>query len=194
MIRTAKTTGITVPGLSDAIRAMLFADDTTTYLNEHDDFQLIQTALDKWCSASKAKFNITKTEIIPIGTPEFRRNMVEEYKSTGRWKNLPQGARIAEDGEPTRLLGAFVGNNVDCEKIWEPKVRKIADTLERWSLHHTTIAGKKHAVQLVVGNLTQFLADVQSLPKLPMKNIEKAVRRYIWGETKTPTVSMAQLY
>ncbi|OSD02736.1 hypothetical protein PYCCODRAFT_1344237, partial [Trametes coccinea BRFM310] len=194
MIRTAGTRGIEVPGLEEAIRATLFADDTTTYLSEHDNFKLVQNVLDMWCSASRAKFNISKTEIIPIGTKSFREQVVKHYKETGTWNGLPQQAKLAEDGEAIRLLGAYVGNKVNNDHVWEAKIAKVEETLERWSKHHTTISGKRYAIQMVVGGLTQFLADVQSLPKTSIQKLEKAIRKYIWGENRIPPVKMEQLY
>ncbi|KAL1751422.1 hypothetical protein FB107DRAFT_222095, partial [Schizophyllum commune] len=46
--------------------------DTTVYLTEEDDFSVLQRVLDKWCIASKARFNVGKTEIIPIGNKRYR--------------------------------------------------------------------------------------------------------------------------
>lgn len=42
------------------------------YLIEHDDFGALTDTLQFWCKASGAKFNTSKTEIIPIGTKEYR--------------------------------------------------------------------------------------------------------------------------
>ncbi|KAI9056416.1 hypothetical protein FKP32DRAFT_1549724, partial [Trametes sanguinea] len=72
MIRKSNIKGMNIPNLREALKATLFADDTTAFLCEDDDFQDLQKILDTWCGAAKARFNIKKTEVIPIGTEEFR--------------------------------------------------------------------------------------------------------------------------
>jgi len=59
--------GLAISGLDEKLTVNMFADDTTLYLSDKDSFDKIKLILDKWCEASGAKFNIEKTEIIPIG-------------------------------------------------------------------------------------------------------------------------------
>jgi hypothetical protein len=62
--------GLTIPGLEEKVLINLFADDTTLYLNKNDSFDQVERILCQWCKVLGAKFNIEKTEIIPIGTIE----------------------------------------------------------------------------------------------------------------------------
>ncbi len=78
MIRNSPLKGLSIPSSGKALKATLFADDTTVYLSAEDDFQTLQNILDAWCSAAKARFNIKKTEIIPLGAKSFRKAMAEE--------------------------------------------------------------------------------------------------------------------
>jgi hypothetical protein len=77
MLRKSGLRGYNIPGVAEKAVVQLFADDTTAYLNEHDSFNDLNRVLDKWCLASGARFNITKTEIIPFGAPEFRARLLE---------------------------------------------------------------------------------------------------------------------
>jgi hypothetical protein len=54
----------------------MFADDTTLFLGETDRLDVVNETLDHWCKASGAKFNIEKTEIVPIGTENYRTTVV----------------------------------------------------------------------------------------------------------------------
>jgi hypothetical protein len=63
-----KLKGYNIPGITDKIIVNLYADDTTIFLSELDKYSDLETILSKWCCASGAKFNLEKTEIIPIGT------------------------------------------------------------------------------------------------------------------------------
>ncbi|KAI9069300.1 hypothetical protein FKP32DRAFT_1608468 [Trametes sanguinea] len=194
MIRSSDIRGIEVPGAEEPTKATLFADDTTVFLAEEDEFEVIQAVLDKWCSASKAKFNITKTEIVPIGCKAYRLEMIREYKQTGKWKTYPENAKIADEGDAVRLLGAYVGNGVNGEAAWARRLDKVEEALGRWGKHHTSLKGKKQAVQLIVGSMTQFTADVQSQPESVTKRLNKMIRTYLWDGAAFPPVSMDQLY
>lgn len=58
----------------------LFADNTTVYLSEFNNFNNLEELMEKWCQASGAKFNVEKTEIIPIGTEEYQNRVLETRK------------------------------------------------------------------------------------------------------------------
>jgi hypothetical protein len=60
--------GLSFPWVDEKLIVNLFADDTTLYLNSNDKFDTVDKILNAWCKVSGAKFNIEKTEIIPIGT------------------------------------------------------------------------------------------------------------------------------
>ena len=66
-LRTSTLQRFTIPGCEEKLIATLLADDTTAFLSANDDFETLQNILDEWRIAAKAKFNIAKTEIIPIG-------------------------------------------------------------------------------------------------------------------------------
>ncbi|KAH9847173.1 hypothetical protein C2E23DRAFT_706940, partial [Lenzites betulinus] len=184
MIRSAGIKGLKVPGREEPLKATLFADDTTTYLAEGDDFGVVQEVLDTWCEAARARFNIKKTEIIPIGTETYRRKAVEEWNRTGRWAAFPAGARVAADGEPVRILGAFIGNKLNHGTVWSAKLEKVRMVLERWKKGRATLIGKKHAVQMMLGGMTQFMNDVQRMPPSVTKRFEKLMRDYVWDDKK----------
>ncbi|RPD55591.1 hypothetical protein L226DRAFT_466944, partial [Lentinus tigrinus ALCF2SS1-7] len=190
MIRKSDLSGFNIPGTIEALKATLFADDTTVYLSEEDDFGVLQDILDTWCSAAKARFNISKTEIIPIGEVTYRTEVITTYRSTGTWKNFPQNARMAGEGEPVRILGAFIGNGVRQCEAWSPTLAKLDSVLERWQKGISTLEGRRHVVQMFIGGMTQFLTDVQSMPPQVCKRLEKVLRKYLWNDRIIPPVSM----
>ncbi len=201
MIRKSDIKGFNIPRCGEVLKAVLFADDTTVYLSRGDDFQILQTVLDTWCSAAKARFNLSKTEIIPIGSPEFREEMSSTYRATGSWENYPQGVHVAEDGEAVRILGAFIGNGIDQVAVWTLVLNKIVamrkplmEVIARWKNGHATIQGKKHVVQMIIGGMTQYLTSVQRMPDTIRKRLTKIIREYLWDDRRNPPVSMKQAY
>ncbi|KAL7279519.1 hypothetical protein ACG7TL_007362 [Trametes sanguinea] len=194
MIRKSGIKGINIPNTREALKATLFADDTTAYLSENDDFATLQNVLDTWCAAAKARFNISKTEIIPIGNAAYREEMVDTYRRTGSWKNLPRNARIAADGEPVRILGAWMGNRLDECGVWSPKVDLIKSILERWTRSRPTLEGKRHVVQMFAGGMSQFLTTVQRMPKNVVNRLNTVIRNYLWNDRHTPPVRMEFMF
>ena len=72
--------GFPIPGAASNIIVNLYADDTTVYLSDSDRYDTLELILTSWCSASGAKFNIKKTEIIPIGTSQHRERVLTTRK------------------------------------------------------------------------------------------------------------------
>jgi hypothetical protein len=92
--------GIKIPGTETKIKAKLFADDTNLFLNKENRLDYIQNVLNSWCEVSGAKFNIDKTEIIPIRTEVHRKMVTDSRKINPVDKTaLPERIRIAQDGD-----------------------------------------------------------------------------------------------
>lgn len=94
-----------IPGQAEKLIANLFADDTTTFLSKDDNIDDLNPILGDWCIASGANFNTNKTEIIPIGTLEYRRQVIEERRTRPSGTVIPANICIAEDGTLIRILG-----------------------------------------------------------------------------------------
>ena len=125
----------------------MFADDTTVCLTKDDDYASLQSIIHKWCTASGAKFNTTKTEIIPIGSHDYRKDLYNTHVLNPNHPPLPANLQIAKDGTAIRILGAWLGNNVDENTIWSPILETIDKCLERWVKTHPSVDGKKTITQ-----------------------------------------------
>jgi hypothetical protein len=66
-LRQSDLKGFKVRGKREKLITTLFADNTIVYLDADDDFRSLMEVLQEWCTAAGAKFNINKTEMIPIG-------------------------------------------------------------------------------------------------------------------------------
>jgi hypothetical protein len=88
--------GLDIPCLTEKLVIKLFADDTNLYLSAHDRLDIVQETLDKWCATSGAKFNIEKTEIIPVGSKAHRCEVITTRKINQRDTSpLPAQIHIA---------------------------------------------------------------------------------------------------
>ncbi|EIN12478.1 hypothetical protein PUNSTDRAFT_60471, partial [Punctularia strigosozonata HHB-11173 SS5] len=185
--------GFKAPGETERILIALFADDTTVYLSENDKYCDLLDVLERWCKASRARFNKNKTEIIPIGTKEYR-DMVRRTRSLdGTGADIPEDVEILNDGQATRLLGAWVGNGIDQATVWTDTVRKIDKELRRWRAAKPTMHAKALVVQMVVGGLTQYKTRVQGMPDSVREELNRSIRSFIWGEGRGSPIAMAEL-
>ena len=124
-------TGINIPGTKKRLKVKLFADDTTVVLLDTDKFKNLQTILDNWCEVSGAKFNIEKTEIIPLSNKTQRNSIMTTRNLGGNDTGIPTDLHITRDGEPVRILGAWLGNDIDQATTWSPLIENVTNRLKR---------------------------------------------------------------
>jgi len=182
LLRTSKDLkGFEIPRTNTKLITTLFADDTTVYLNHEDDFQTLTGILHLWCRASGAKFNETKTEIIPIGTPHYRDQFLNTRQNSPDNAPLDPNIHIAKDQEPTRILGGWIGNGIDEQAIWSKNLEKINSTFERWDKRHPTLIARRLIVQMFAGGISQYMTTVQGMPKDIESTMQKMINSFVWG-------------
>ena len=183
--------GITISGIPDPIKANFFADDTNLYLSRTDSFDYVREFLKDWCQVAGAKFNIEKTEIIPIGSAEHREQVVTTRRVNPRDEiPLDNRIKIAKEGEAVRSLGAWIGNNTNDVTPWEPIIENAHKELDRWGKIRLTMYGRVIIVQAIVGGLTQFLTKAQGMPDHVENALTKAIRNFMWQDNSSPRIAL----
>jgi len=91
---------------------------------------------------------------------------------------------IARDRDATRILGAWVGNELNPEEPWRKIVKTIKKDFKRWEAKYPTLEGKQHIVQMIAGGKTQFLARAQGMPNLIQAEIQKVITKFVWGKKR----------
>ncbi|KAF9552435.1 hypothetical protein CPC08DRAFT_698610, partial [Agrocybe pediades] len=193
MLRDSAITGFTIDGDAERLVTTLFADDTTVYLSQEDEFSYLMEILKTWCRTSGAKFNENKTILIPVGSKEYRTDLIRSRKMTDDGEEIPAECEITEDGKPVRVLGAFVGNEVLDLEVWAPTLEKIDQRLHQWAKSHPTQDGRCIIINIVVGGLTQYLTRVQGMSKEVEEKIIKKIRTFMW-DGKSAMVSLEVMY
>jgi exonuclease III len=193
MLRQSNLKGINIPGVREKLITNLFADDTTVFLSEVDKFSDLELILQKWCIASGARFNVNKTEVLPIGSTQYRASVIATRCIHPSQQPLAGDIHIAQDREPVRVLGGWIGNNVDQVAVWTPTLDKIRQALDRWNNSHPTLFGRRLIIQMVTGGMTQYLTTVQGMPKYVMQILNKITRNFMWDGRKAQ-VNLNTLY
>ena len=185
--------GINIPCTKKSLKVKMFADDTTVFLSEEDSMNDLQNILTNWCEVSGAKFNIEKTEIIPLGNDSQRRNTIATRKLGKNSSPLPPNIHIAKDGEPVRILGAWLGTNVDQETTWAPIMENCVKRLKTWSAAKHSLNGRRLILQMQVAGVTQYLTKVQGMPKNIENDLKSLIKQFTWNYEKTDTVNHPQM-
>ena len=173
----------------------MFADDTNLFLGKYDRMDHVQNILDDWCRASGAKFNIEKTEIIPIGSEAHRAHIVRTRKINCHDQTpLNEKIKIAKDGDAVRSLGAWIGNNTNIKTPWEPILDNIHKTLKLWGKSNPTLTGRKLIAQAVIGGYTQFLTKAQGMPPGIEETLTKMARDFMWEGCAVPGIALENLH
>jgi exonuclease III len=183
--------GFNIPGIGEKLITNLFADDTTVYLGQNDSFDDLTDTLDLWCKASGAKFNVNKTEIIPIGSEAYRNEVLITRRPAPLNPTIGLNIHIAKEQEPTRILGGWVGNGIDEQAIWSKNIDKINQTLERWEKRQPTTLSRRLIVQMFAGGISQFMTTVQGMPKDVEDQIQRLISAFVWGGDRA-TVKLDQ--
>ncbi|KAG6867166.1 hypothetical protein C0993_006096 [Termitomyces sp. T159_Od127] len=146
-----------------------------------NDLDALDEILEYWCIASKAKFNITKTEIIPIGNFEFRKMVVQERRMKPGGSRIPDNIYIAEDGTSIHILGAWFGNEIDIGAPWTNVLEKIDNNLANWEKSNPTMEGRHLIAQIVIAGMSQYLTEVQGMPPNIKKLLTRRAVRFMWA-------------
>ncbi|KAL1938790.1 hypothetical protein VTO73DRAFT_11170 [Trametes versicolor] len=193
-LRRSTLRGLMIPGDTDRLIATLFADDTTVFLGEGDDYADAIAPTTVWCRASRARFNLEKTEVIPVGSVEYRASVLATRKLNPGATAIPANVHIVRDGEAVRSLGAWIGNGTDEAAPWAPLIETMKKNMERWEKGKPTLWGRKLAVDLEIGGRTQFLAKAQGMPKKVENVVARMIADFMWSGDKHPRVSRDMLY
>jgi ribonuclease HI len=187
--------GLKIPGIEEKIIVSMFADDTNLYLRSNDRMDHVHEILDEWCRASGAKFNIEKTEIIPLGSEAHRMRICQTRKLNQEDQTpIDDRIKIAKDGDAVRSLGAWIGNNTNLKSPWEPVIDTIHKCLKTWGKSNPTLTGRKLLVQAIIGGHTQFLAKAQGMPREIENTLTKMARNFIWEGGTMSKIALENLH
>ncbi|KAI9069624.1 hypothetical protein FKP32DRAFT_1546809, partial [Trametes sanguinea] len=193
-LRSSGLRGFDIPGTVEPLLAALFADDTTAFLRDTDSLPDLLALLGRWCAAARAKFNDDKTVILPVGTATYRERVCVQRRLTEAGPVIPSHFHIARDGEPTRILGAWLGNKIDQAVVWERMIDTVRTNLARWGQRHPTMYGRKLIVDIELGARTQFLARAQGMPGPVLDTLQRIALRFVWKDETHARVNADTVY
>jgi len=178
-LRKSKLKGIEITENVERLIVNLFADDTLVYLNKNDDMTILDQIIDTFCAASTAKFNIDKTEILPVGKSEFRKEMIENRRMGNN--DISNDKKIIKEGESMRTLGSWVGNAKADTVQWEKIIKSQEKIIDIWGKMNLTTKGKELILKSLVQSKAVFLATVNGMPKEVETEMKKMYHKFLWN-------------
>jgi len=165
-IRESPLKGFKIQGLEERVLVLLFADDTLVYMNENDNKKTLEQAIKNFCEVSTVKFNDKKSEVLLIGTKEYR-NSVIKTRTVNKTNNkkLDQTIRIIEDNDSLRTLGAHIENDSKTSMQWETILKRQSRILKKWSKTSLSLKGKELILKALIQSRALYLATANEMPK-----------------------------
>jgi len=188
-IRKSSLEDFKIQGLEEKVLVSLFTDDTLVYMNENDNKKTLEQIIRNFCEASTAKFNNEKSEILLIGTKEYRNNIIKT-KTVNKTNNdkLDQAIRIIEDNDSLRILGAHIGNDSETSIQWETILKRQSRILKKWAKTSLLSKGKELILKALIQSRALYLATANEMPKSIAQRMTRQIKSFIW-EDKRPLMN-----
>jgi len=188
-IRKSSLEDFKIQGLEEKVLVSLFTDDTLVYMNENDNKKTLEQIIRNFCEASTAKFNNEKSEILLIGTKEYRNNVIKT-KTVNKTNNdkLDQAIRIIEDNDSLRILGAHIGNDSETSIQWETILKRQSRILKKWAKTSLLSKGKELILKALIQSRALYLATANEMPKSIAQRMTRQIKSFIW-EDKRPLMN-----
>ena len=170
-----------IQGLEEKILVSLFADDMLVYMNENDNKKTLERIIENFCEVSTAKFNNQKSEILPMGTKEYRNNMIET-RTVNKTTNdkIDQAIRIVKDNDSLRTLGAYIGNNSKTSIQWEEILKRQSKILKSWSKMSLSAKGKELIIKALIQSRALYLVTANEMPKSIAQRMTSQMKSFMW--------------
>jgi ribonuclease HI/exonuclease III/chemotaxis regulatin CheY-phosphate phosphatase CheZ len=184
-IRLSALKGLQIINTNRRVLVSLFADDTLVYLSKADNINTLKEIIAIFCTASTARFNLEKTEYLPVGPKNHRDKIIGNRSLNDIPQNtIEEGVTIIKDGEPMRTLGAWIGNGIDTHPQWNKILEKQKTVTESWTKMHPSYKAKEMIAKSLLQSRAMFLATVNGMPKDVMEKMKEIMKDFLWDGRK----------
>ena len=166
--------GFMLPGEhGKRVKFLQYADDATCVASSITDISQFLRIFQLFQRATGASINVRKTKGLKLG----------KLKS----ENVP--GDICFSGSSIKITGILFGTPDVIQSNWTNKLNKAVRILNLWKNRHLSLIGKVLVVNTVIYPLFYYIAPVYRMPDAVVKDLNKAVFSFIWGEGKPDLVT-----
>ena len=141
-----------------------FMDDTSIHLGNMKDIPIVLKTINEFENISGSKLNVAKTK-----------GVVFKEENTGKH----HGIDCIYDKE--KVLGIFIGKNVDLNIIWQELREKAEKTLNAWQKRDITLYGKILLIKTFGMSKIMYNLSMQTFTDQQLETFNKTMYDFLWN-------------
>jgi len=169
-----KIHGISVLGLPLA-KLMMYTDDTNLFLSaRRDDLKDVTACLEHTSFAIGCKFNLDKTDVLPVGTAHHKRLVHESGIGLPSTYVLAPGAAL-------RILGIWVRCKRHAMPRWDQVLAHIKKLVSQWTAISASMLNRVLLAKLLMQSHCYYLLDGNSILPTYLAKISNTIDGFMQG-------------
>ena len=165
--------GFVVPGSKGKrVKLLQYADDATCVASSVSDVLQFIHVFDLFKWATGASLNINKTCGLKLGSLAS--------------KSIPSNISWSESS--IKITGVIFGSHDAIERNWVEKIKLATKRLNLWKNRYLSLIGKVTVINTLIYPIFFFVAPIFPIPESFIKDLNKVIFPFIWGENKPDLV------
>ena len=164
--------GITLPGTINPVTHTAYVDDVTMFVTNNAEILEVDKEIREYEKVAGAKINSRKSEGLRLGS----------------WRGVPLPGPFRWTDGPWEILGVYFGPGVLLEKNWSEVLKKVENTLTRWSRRNLSLKGRAEVCGSHIYPLIVYQMSVLPLPCTVLAKLVDALYTFLWGVSRAPMV------
>jgi ribonuclease HI len=166
--------GISLLGLPPQ-KLIMYADDTNLFLSSFEDLGLIRSTMASTSFALGSKFNLEKTDVLPVGPTEHSLASHPDIVACF------DGCYVLPPGSPLRVLGAWIGSPDLASARWDQIYSHIKKIICQWNAIGTSACNRTVLAKALLLSCCSYLMDCNGIPHPLLHKINNTICRFVRG-------------
>jgi hypothetical protein len=136
----------------------MYANDTNLFLSSFEDLGLIRSTMASTSFALGSKFNLEKTDVLPVGPAEH------SLASHSDIVACFDGCYVLPPGSPLRVLGAWIGSPDLASARWDQIYSHIKKIIRQWNAIGASARNRTILAKALLLSRCSYLMDCNGIP------------------------------
>ena len=158
--------GLRLPGTSEVARYTAYADDVSVLVTSSAEVEEVSKEIGRYEAVTGAKINREKSVGLRLGS----------LKGCA----LP-GPFIWKDG-PCKILGVWIGPDLQLEKNWSEVLEKVVAATELWLRRRLSLKGRAEVCYSHIYSLVVYPLSVLPIPCTILFKLERILFQFVWAK------------
>ena len=176
-------TGFTIPGKTQRIKNLLYADDNISITTNPKSIDIVVQTFDRFREASGCNLNQDKIRGIILGDHTVQ---PPDTRAKIKWQK--------EEGIEIMGIRFFTDLYFTQTYNWRLLTKQITERLEKLKYRSLSLQGKKTLLNTTILSKLWYLATVFSIPPAELKIINQEIFKFIWDYKQPEPIKRNTLY